>query len=155
MPRLRARGVARCAVPKCRRLFTHFRQYDPAARVGSIGGLDVCDIKIVEGSETDFVVTNGEAPWVLRAMDDQDRRNWVLEIIKQRPIRSIIEMLHDDKVLCCDERVKLTCFEPLSRDVRMCVYMCDRLVHMPRTHWLISAEVQTSSRCVRHVVLYM
>lgn len=58
----------------------------------------MCDIAIVDGSETDFVVTNAEASWVLRAMDDQDRRNWVLEIIKQRPIRSIIEMLRDDKV---------------------------------------------------------
>lgn len=68
--------------------------------MGSIVGLHECGITIVEGSETDFLLVTAASPVPvsLRARDDQDRRNWVLEIIKQRPIRSIIEMLDDPSI---------------------------------------------------------
>jgi hypothetical protein len=78
-------------------------EYDPHAKVGAITGLghaETCKVTVVESSEADFIVTTPEGTYNLQAQGgDQDRRNWVLEIIKQRPIAQIVELVRSEDKL--------------------------------------------------------
>ena len=75
-------------------------EYDPAAKVGVLSGLDTCKLVVFENTPADFQVTTAaEGTFNLQAQGgDQDRRNWVLEILKQRAIRLIVELLPDEKL---------------------------------------------------------
>lgn len=75
-------------------------EYDPAAKVGTLTALDTCKVVVFEQTAADFQVTTAaEGVCNLQAQGgDQDRRNWVLEILKQRPIRGIVDLLHDEKL---------------------------------------------------------
>jgi hypothetical protein len=76
---------------------------DPQAKVGAITGLglaETCKVTVIESSEADFTVVTPDGTFQLQAQGgDQDRRNWVLEIIKQRPIAQIVDLVRSDEKL--------------------------------------------------------
>ena len=97
----RKNGVRRFCILTAAREIDFFSkdEYDPAAKVGSIAQLQECRVTVHANTEADFTVVTGEQTFHLQAQGgDQDRRNWVLEILKQRSIRSIIELLGDPAI---------------------------------------------------------
>ena len=78
-------------------------EYDPHAKVGVISGLgraETCKVTVIESSEADFTVVTPDGTFNLQAQGgDQDRRNWVLEIIKQRPVAQIVELVRSEDKL--------------------------------------------------------
>ncbi len=90
-----------CILTAARELEYFFKdEYDPSAKVGTLTALDTCKVVVFEQTAADFQVTTAAEGVVnLQAQGgDQDRRNWVLEILKQRPIRGIVDLLHDEKL---------------------------------------------------------